>query len=363
MNNSIKKVTFLSLVLIVALISFYFTNQDKNQRGVAPIEDSPKRIVSNLKISLSHQVSVQHKYGQFIGVLDNALYWFPNEKENQKVYKYSLDDYSLTEVLDLKSYHKEGENYYFYLNSQENSLSVLLRLGRKKLNYNFSKENSFSKDSLSQKSIFEGLVCSSSEVILRIADHTEKITENKTVRKSYLTKMEAKTNKVLATNFSVFKAENDGGLEEDGEMVYNQGKFYYTCAFTNRFFCLDSNLNTLYEAKTIGVGSIQPRVSEMSYGGGAFAYTHSVPVVLANIKFRVQGEKLYIHSGLSTGQEKGELKNVHVIDVYHSHNGQYIHSIYVDKPRKEEKYMTDFLLHENKLIVLYSDHISIYQIN
>lgn len=149
----------------------------------------------------------------------------------------------------------------------------------------------------------------------------------------------------------------------DGVMTYNRlkNKLFYINYYSNRFVCLDTNLNLMYTTHTIDTNfTAKIKVSVIDKTKSREKLM-STPPLRVNKKAWTDGNWLYINSLLASDQENpGEFKNYTIVDVYGIENGKYNRSFKI--PNYKDKKLTDFCVSSNKLIALYDNYLMSYAI-
>ncbi|MBB5437725.1 hypothetical protein HDC92_001399 [Pedobacter sp. AK017] len=155
---------------------------------------------------------------------------------------------------------------------------------------------------------------------------------------------------------------NDFAL--DGYLAYNKatGKLIYINYYSNKFICLDTNMNFVYIGNTIDTNRIAKiKVAEINKTKTKEKLM-SAPPLQVNKRGYADGKWLYIQSLLASDQEPLKQFNTYtVIDIYHIENGKYSHSIQV--PNINDKKLTDFIVLNNKLYALYDHYMVSYEIH
>lgn len=161
----------------------------------------------------------------------------------------------------------------------------------------------------------------------------------------------------------IIPGQQAGGFENDGTMVYDQqGKrLLYVQYYTNRFYCIDTNLQVLYTGKTIDTTNINPTVIEKTrYKDGDKIAPGSSRITVNETSCTGDGY-LFVQSGLRADNELwSAFKQNGVIDVYSVADGKYTGSFYI--PLKEGEKITSIFVKDKKLLVLYTGYVAQYRL-
>lgn len=151
----------------------------------------------------------------------------------------------------------------------------------------------------------------------------------------------------------------DGYFCTDGQFTHDNrsNRLVYMYYYRGSFTCLDTNLNVVYQSKTIDtVKYVNIRLKQVKN-----KVTHSTPPNLVNKRVCVTNDRVYMQSALKADNEtSSDFEDSEVIDVYNLENGKYINSFYI--PRLEKKKLTEFKIYNNTLVVLYNHILAIFEI-
>lgn len=177
-----------------------------------------------------------------------------------------------------------------------------------------------------------------------------------------LVKYSLKGNQISKTT-SPFDRNNDGGFSTEGLLHYDSvsNSLVYVFYFSNRFLCMDTNLNILYPGHTIDTFS-RPQINVKRFGSGVnLGYSMSAPPKIINKLSCVNNGKLYIASGIRADNEseKTFLENS-VVDIYLIKDGSYQYSFYIPDTNKEK--ILEFRISNNHIYTLTAHYLSTFNI-
>ncbi|NQX56892.1 hypothetical protein HQN86_24960 [Pedobacter panaciterrae] len=154
----------------------------------------------------------------------------------------------------------------------------------------------------------------------------------------------------------------DGVFSTDGNLAVapKSGNVFYVYYYRNQFICADSNLNLLYQGKTIDTNSTAKlKIASIKSQNQT---TLAIPPVEVNKRVAINEHFLFIQSGLIADNEVPEsLKNVSIIDVYSVNDSKYQFSFYL--PDFNKKKLTDFKVYGQSLYALYDHYLYKYKLN
>lgn len=148
----------------------------------------------------------------------------------------------------------------------------------------------------------------------------------------------------------------------DGFFSYNKtrNRLFYSFYYRNQFLCLDTNMNLLYEGKTIDTNHVAKIETVELKSSGRIEKIFSKPPFYVNKRGFTDGSVLYINSALASDTEKPEdFNNYSVIDVYEAVNGKYHHSFKL--PNQFGKKLNDFAIYRKHIVALYDQYLVAYQ--
>lgn len=151
----------------------------------------------------------------------------------------------------------------------------------------------------------------------------------------------------------------DGYFCTDGQFRYykNSRLLVYMYYYRGHFTCLDTNLNVVYQAKTIDT----VKYAKIHLKHVKNMVIHATPPNIVNKRFCMTNEKVYIQSNLKADNQNGtEFNDTETIDVYNLRDGKYSFSFCL--PKVEKLKLTEFSIYKNTLIALYKNNLAIYNI-
>ncbi|MCY1525831.1 hypothetical protein D9M68_608260 [compost metagenome] len=132
----------------------------------------------------------------------------------------------------------------------------------------------------------------------------------------------------------LLKKQVDGFFCTDGTLKFDavSAKLFYVYAYRGQFICLDTNLNMLYQAKTIDtITTAKIKINEDKQKNTT-SLSQAKPAEIVNRNFLIDKDEIWVLSALKADNEDlFDFKNNSVMDVYHAKNGKYIHSFYIPK--------------------------------
>lgn len=180
-------------------------------------------------------------------------------------------------------------------------------------------------------------------------------------QQSILTKLSPNTlgNKIRRYDL---EKQVDGFFCTDGVMHYEpeNGRLVYVYFYRNRFVSLDSNMNILYNGRTIDTNShVKIRVSHITSIGQV---TLASPPAMVNKMSCVDGNYLYINSKLLANNENKYLfDKCSVIDVYSLKEEHYLSSFYLHDIGKEK--VRGFRIANNTVVALYDHYLATFRLS
>jgi hypothetical protein len=158
--------------------------------------------------------------------------------------------------------------------------------------------------------------------------------------------------------------QNGSNFSFDGFFTYSPKKniLIYTYYYRNRFICLDTNMNLLYEGKTIDTNNLAKIKSVEIKSAKKIERLLSAPPLQVNKKSYIDGGLLYVYAALVSDVESTEeFKKYSVIDVYDlNKKGKYHHSIKV--PNQNGQRIRGFAVYKDKIFALYEHWLYTYRI-
>ena len=163
----------------------------------------------------------------------------------------------------------------------------------------------------------------------------------------------------------VIPNQYDAGFSSDGIISYDpiHSKIFYTQFYNNNFFCLDTNLSTVYTANTIDTTSYNNslQLEKINVAGGTPSLMPSAARKLANKYSFLNDKYIFIESALKADNDNlNTYQNNSTIDLYELSNGKYVKSILI--PHSKNKKALSYSIDGKRMIVLYKNAIAIYRI-
>ena len=176
-------------------------------------------------------------------------------------------------------------------------------------------------------------------------------------------KINTGANKVLA-QAPLIEDNKDAGFSADGLLRYDSTahRLLYIQFYQNRFFCIDTNLNVLYTAKTIDTTNNNPVFTKnIPTRNSQGSVLPAVPLHIINRACVTTAGSIYILSTLKADNETDTaFRDNAVIDVYTIGNGAYRGSFYIPDLHGEKAQNLFFA--NGLLLVYYNRYIGAYKI-
>jgi hypothetical protein len=163
----------------------------------------------------------------------------------------------------------------------------------------------------------------------------------------------------------IIKEQIDGFFINDGMLQFDKENalIFYMFFYNGSFMCLDTNLNLLYEKKTIDtISKVTLKTAKLfknDIKGGETTYTQSTPPKIVNKNFTIYKNQIYVLSRLKADNETSAFENNQIVDVYRVKDGTYNYSFYI--PKYKRKRLREFRIKDNFIFALYSTHVVKYQ--
>ncbi|SDK10534.1 hypothetical protein SAMN04487898_10656 [Pedobacter sp. ok626] len=159
----------------------------------------------------------------------------------------------------------------------------------------------------------------------------------------------------------------DGIFSTDGQVKYDKPSnvIVYMFYFRGVFMCLDTNLKTIYQAKTIDTvkyARLTTTTTKLFYGKDTIQKTSTLGrPLLVNRRFCIFKEHIYIHSYLRADNESpDEFGKSGTIDIYDLKTGKYLQSFHL--PRVGNHKLSQFRIYKDKLVGLYGSQLAVFVI-
>ena len=172
-----------------------------------------------------------------------------------------------------------------------------------------------------------------------------------------------KTNKYKAGTSFLLNKQMDGIFSVDGQLHYTAGKrkIIYVYYYQNRFECLDTSMQILYQAHTLDSNQMA-KIQLTAYENKERVTTSfAAPPKMINPISTVNDRFVFIHSAiLSNNESQSDFNQQSVVDVFYLENGNYKCSFYI--PADNGQKMRAFRVTGQYLVALYENNIAVYGI-
>ncbi len=185
-------------------------------------------------------------------------------------------------------------------------------------------------------------------------------TYSKRYQQSMLLKAIVDNSKVKRKTY-LLKKHLEGFFSTDGILEYDRqnNRLAFIYYYRNRFAILDTNLNLLYERRTLDKTEVPDLQVSTIYSEEIS--TFSAPPLVVNKKASIFGDYLLINSNLPADNENMKVfDDYSVIDVYMIREDKYKMSFYIPKLNSEK--LSDFRFSSGMLFALYDRYLAIYKI-
>ncbi|ATL46033.1 hypothetical protein COR50_02015 [Chitinophaga caeni] len=163
---------------------------------------------------------------------------------------------------------------------------------------------------------------------------------------------------------NILDSDIKSGFSTDGMLVsnHNDSLILYIQYYTNKFYCLNKNLELVYESHTIDTIYHNPIENGKFHTKKSGQFMPEVPLKIINKYADSYEDKLIINSSLIADNDPlNLLQNSYIFDIYSALNGNYISSITI--PKNGTKSLHDFKVYHNKLILLCDNKLLIINAN
>lgn len=157
------------------------------------------------------------------------------------------------------------------------------------------------------------------------------------------------------------RREDEAGIPSDGLLKYDTTthNLLYVYFYKNQMLCFDTNLNKVYIATTIDSSTKNTITSEAYKKDGITKFTNNSPKRTVNRQCCIYRGKLYNNSLIKGDNESlFDFKDNDVIDIYATHNGNYLGSFHIPHYRRE--HLMKFIVNKGIIAVLYKHYIVTY---
>lgn len=158
----------------------------------------------------------------------------------------------------------------------------------------------------------------------------------------------------------VLEKRADGIFYNDGMLNYDRmnHKLVYLYFYRNQYIVLDTNLNTLFRAKTVDTTN-NPQLKTATIKSES-TFTLAEPPKIINQSSYAFNNNLFIHSTLKADNESpASFKRSSVIDVYDMDKGIYKYSFYVAKYRGNK--IKNFAIGSGYLVTVSGHYLLLYK--
>lgn len=163
---------------------------------------------------------------------------------------------------------------------------------------------------------------------------------------------------------AIIPSQRSGGFDSDGTLVFDKfsSQLFYVQTYSNRIYCLDTNLTVRYTARTIDTThSNLAEIERIKYKDGEKITPASSRVIVNQTSCTGNGY-LFVVSGLKADNEsKADFISNNVVDRYRIGDGQYAGSFYL--PHVNDEKIQSIWVREHLLGVLYKTHLSLYRLS
>lgn len=162
----------------------------------------------------------------------------------------------------------------------------------------------------------------------------------------------------------LFKNQTDAGISTDGTLLYdkNSHQLFYIQFLTNNFYCLDTNLNLIYQSKTIDTTNFSTvKIGFEQSGSEQGKLVSSEARVVVNISAFIAKGRLFVISGLKADNESlSEFQRNSVVDVYNTSTGAYRGSFYIRKVDRHA--LKSAMIIDDCIVALYDKQMVMYKL-
>jgi len=162
---------------------------------------------------------------------------------------------------------------------------------------------------------------------------------------------------------AIVESTGDAGFSADGMLRYDSSthRLLYTQFYQNRFFCLDTNLNLLYTARTIDTTNTNPVLTRTFARQNKGSLMPAAPLHIINRACITDGRYIYILSTLKADNEDpADVEKNAVVDVYALGDGAYRRSFYI--PNLHHEKAQNLFMANGLLLVSYTKYIGAFQV-
>lgn len=170
-----------------------------------------------------------------------------------------------------------------------------------------------------------------------------------------LEKINIRDGKIQKRSLSLKSFSNDGILKFDKA----DKLIFFLQYYSNRFSCLDTNLNLLYTSRTIDTTNSNPVSINKVVGKTETRFVPNKARKIINSNCAAENGFLFVLSRIKADNEiDSDFENNSVIDVYTASSGRYFSSFYIPDVMGEK--MRSFMVQGHLIYALYKKHVFIY---
>lgn len=338
--------TFLIFLVSIAVIVLLYASSTKDNL----VKNGFNRSFQNQEIVSLDSIQLNHSGYYFAGATDHHIY-LGNHQSPKEIF---VTDYSLVDTTRIKlSIFDTSKIAWGATNVKIDSPNIVMYEGATpSILHGSLPTSNIIRYANSGTKFNRAVPISSFSIVLR--------TYNRQLNQNIL-KRENIDSPLIKHSYQLEK-QIDGFFCTDGMLLYSntQNQIFYIFYYRNQIICLDTNLNIIYQAKTIDtisharikVGTIHSKSS----------VTLSSPPLLVNKKGLAVGKYIFVNSVLLADNESKEtFKHYSAIDVYLAKDGSYQFSFYI--PLFQNRKITDFYIKNNFLFVLYNQNLHLFKLN
>lgn len=193
-------------------------------------------------------------------------------------------------------------------------------------------------------------------------DHIVLRTLTSTLNEQVFQKRNSHTGEVII-QAGIIPSQQAGGFESDGMLFFNKPshQLFYIQYYSNLFYCIDTNLNILYTARTIDTTHSNATIIERTRYKDGDKIAPGTSRVTVNQASCIGDGFLFVLSGLKADNEKrSEFIKNGVIDLYRIDNGRYAGSFHL--PYESEEKISSIWVQHKILAVLYKSRLCLYRL-
>lgn len=182
--------------------------------------------------------------------------------------------------------------------------------------------------------------------------------------KQVFKKVDVLNKRTVVENDFINDRDNSGGMTSDGMLIRNTDstRFWYVEYFRNKVYCIDSNLQVVYNSNTIDTFStISINLKEQKVSDTSQKLVPSIARKTVNKDCFIDSKKLYILSALrGDNQEIRDFNRFSNIDTYDLTDGKYLGSFRISKLKNKD--FKSAYVYNDTLIGLYDKQLVVYKL-